>query len=221
MTQKKETTSGKKIVTRKAKESLEKETISPLERWKMIAEAAYYRAQKRGFIGGNPMDDWADSEKEIDGKYTVDYGKVMMVSNPSEMMEQIGKVFGGILTQPGSNLDDILESQRKNIEALTETNKLIFENTQDIMGHQTKLFRDTIERISSSMKEAAKAKSSPKEAAAQQAKLLQLGLEKGFTAMQEIADTIVKGNTQSLDIANRRIADSMSELKRLLEKFKG
>lgn len=221
MTQKKETTSGKKVVTRRAKAPPAKEAISPLERWKMIAEGAYYRAQKRGFIGGNPMDDWVDAEKEIDAKYTVDYSRVMTASNPSEMMEQIGKVFGGILSQPNLDLDDVLESQRKNIEALTEANKLIFENTQDIMGHQTKLFRDTMEQITSSMKEAAKAKSSPKEAATQQAKLIQLGLEKGFTAMQEIAETIVKGNAQSLDIANRRIAGSMSEFKRLLEKFKG
>lgn len=222
MAQNKETTSGKKVVTRRAKVApVKKEAISPLERWKMIAEAAYYHAQKRGFIGGNPMDDWVEGEKEVDAKYTVDYSKVMTVSNPSEMMEQIRKVFGEVLSQPNLDLDDVLEGQRKNIEALTEANKLIFANTQDIMGHQTKLFRDTIEQITASMEEAAKVKSSPKEVAAKQARLLQLGLEKGFTAMQEIAETIVKGNAQSLDIANRRIADSMSEFKRLLGKFKG
>ena len=31
----------------------------------MIAEAAYYLAQKRGFIAGNEMDDWLEAEKEI------------------------------------------------------------------------------------------------------------------------------------------------------------
>jgi hypothetical protein len=31
----------------------------------MIAEAAYMRAQKRSFVGGNPEDDWYEAEAEI------------------------------------------------------------------------------------------------------------------------------------------------------------
>lgn len=32
----------------------------------MIEEAAYYRAEKRGFQPGNELDDWLEAEKEID-----------------------------------------------------------------------------------------------------------------------------------------------------------
>lgn len=32
----------------------------------MIQEAAYYRAEKRGFAPGNEAQDWADAEREID-----------------------------------------------------------------------------------------------------------------------------------------------------------
>lgn len=39
---------------------------SPTERTKMIAEAAYYLAQKRGFGGGNELADWAAAEKQVD-----------------------------------------------------------------------------------------------------------------------------------------------------------
>lgn len=42
--------------------------VSPEERWRLIAEAAYYRAQARGFQGGNAADDWAAAEAEIDRK---------------------------------------------------------------------------------------------------------------------------------------------------------
>lgn len=41
-------------------------TITPEQRWHMISEAAYYRAEKRGFIGGDPAGDWIDAEAEID-----------------------------------------------------------------------------------------------------------------------------------------------------------
>ena len=36
------------------------------DRRRRIAEAAYYRAQKRGFEGGGEADDWLEAEKEID-----------------------------------------------------------------------------------------------------------------------------------------------------------
>lgn len=40
--------------------------VTPEQRWKMIAEAAYYRAERRGFVGGDPAQDWVDAEMEID-----------------------------------------------------------------------------------------------------------------------------------------------------------
>jgi hypothetical protein len=32
-----------------------------------IAEAAYWRAERRGFAGGQELDDWLAAEKEVDG----------------------------------------------------------------------------------------------------------------------------------------------------------
>ena len=43
-------------------------TVTPEERWQMIAVAAYYHAEKRGFVGGNPAEDWAAAEAEIDAQ---------------------------------------------------------------------------------------------------------------------------------------------------------
>jgi hypothetical protein len=42
--------------------------ISPEERHRLIAEAAYYRASQRGFHGGAEVEDWLAAEAEIDGK---------------------------------------------------------------------------------------------------------------------------------------------------------
>lgn len=36
------------------------------ERERMIAEAAYYRAEKRGFAPGAELDDWLAAEREIE-----------------------------------------------------------------------------------------------------------------------------------------------------------
>jgi len=39
--------------------------ITPEQRYRMIEEAAYYRAEHRAFAGGDPMQDWVQAEAEI------------------------------------------------------------------------------------------------------------------------------------------------------------
>jgi hypothetical protein len=41
-------------------------TLNPEERHEMIAVAAYYLAEKRGFPGGGALDDWVEAEHQID-----------------------------------------------------------------------------------------------------------------------------------------------------------
>ncbi len=43
-----------------------KPAVDPQVRLRMIAEAAYYIAEKRGFIHGHHDADWAQAEKQID-----------------------------------------------------------------------------------------------------------------------------------------------------------
>lgn len=61
---------SRKVESRKA-EGLTKgagpiQQIAAEERQRLIAEAAYYRAQKRRFEGGSSVDDWLAAEAEVD-----------------------------------------------------------------------------------------------------------------------------------------------------------
>lgn len=40
--------------------------ISAEQRYQLICTAAYFRAERRGFIGGSPEQDWCEAEIEID-----------------------------------------------------------------------------------------------------------------------------------------------------------
>lgn len=40
--------------------------IDPDQRMQMVARAAYFRAQQRGFAPGHELEDWLDAEAEID-----------------------------------------------------------------------------------------------------------------------------------------------------------
>lgn len=43
--------------------------VPPEQRHHLIAEAAYFRAESRGFQGGCPIEDWLEAEREVDRLY--------------------------------------------------------------------------------------------------------------------------------------------------------
>jgi len=64
---------AKKVSTKKApakqttaKAATPKLSISPRERYEMIATMAYYRAEQRNFEPGHDVEDWLDCESTID-----------------------------------------------------------------------------------------------------------------------------------------------------------
>jgi hypothetical protein len=42
---------------------------TPEKRHHMVAEAAYFHAERRGFQGGCPLEDWLEAEREISRLY--------------------------------------------------------------------------------------------------------------------------------------------------------
>ena len=42
--------------------------VGPEKRAALIAEAAYFRAEKRGFAGGHETEDWLAAESEVDAQ---------------------------------------------------------------------------------------------------------------------------------------------------------
>jgi cytoskeletal protein RodZ len=59
-------TTVKKTATRKP--AAKKKTVTPEERYRMIATAAYYLAEKRKFARGHEIEDWCAAEREIDAR---------------------------------------------------------------------------------------------------------------------------------------------------------
>lgn len=57
-----------KITIKKKKAASKKDAplITPEERWHMISVAAYYMAEERGFVGGDPARDWLVAESQVD-----------------------------------------------------------------------------------------------------------------------------------------------------------
>ena len=65
----KKSSTAKKATTKKTtkiEQTSFKLNITPEERWKMVAVAAYHRAEKRNFASGHELQDWTEAEKEVD-----------------------------------------------------------------------------------------------------------------------------------------------------------
>ncbi len=43
--------------------------VTPEQRLRMIAEAAYYRALRRGFASGGEVQDWLEAEADVDARF--------------------------------------------------------------------------------------------------------------------------------------------------------
>lgn len=80
-----------------AKASMFGEHISPEDRDRMIRDAAYLRAERRGFVGGNPDEDWAAAEAEIDELLArnaglFERGKTAMQSARTTAEKELGSI---------------------------------------------------------------------------------------------------------------------------------
>lgn len=194
-----------------------KQPVTPLERWRMIAEAAYYRAEKRGFFGGNPMEDWAEAEREIDAKYTMDMSKVMTVFDPSQMMEELRKALsGGDLS--GVDLSSVLETQRRNVEALTQANQRAFETAQAMLDRQMEMLKEAMAEAVGALSDLSAAKS-PTKAATKQGQLLKQLMEGALANLREMTDFVTKANADALKTIRKRVEESMKEIREASKKL--
>lgn len=49
-------------------------TVTPEERHRLVAEAAYFIAERRGFAAGYELDDWLQAEAEVDRRLDASNG---------------------------------------------------------------------------------------------------------------------------------------------------
>ncbi len=121
----------------------EKQTISPGERWLLITEKAYNRVQRRGFVGGDPFEDWSEAEREVDAKYETEFPCVLAQTDAEMLTEQLKRVFGGYGLGHLS-LDAILERHREGLERMAEHHRKLFDSTSKLATQQTALFQDAV-----------------------------------------------------------------------------
>lgn len=113
---------------------------------------------------------------------------------------------------PGVNTQALMESQRRNVEAITKANQVAFEGAQAVMQRQVEILRETLDESTKAMQKMSTT-DKPEDVWAKQADLLKDAYEHGLANMRELTELSTKANTAAADLLTHRVADSLGELK--------
>jgi len=121
---------------------------------------------------------------------------------------------------PGMDPASLMETQRKNIDALVQANRVAAEGMQALADRQRDIFREHMEQMQQFMRDAVSA-DTPEANAARQAELVKIAFEKALVNMRELAELASKSQGEALEIVNKRMVDNLDEFRRLAEKRGG
>lgn len=110
----------------------------------------------------------------------------------------------------------LMETHKRNLNALAAASKLIFEGAQAITQRQIEVVR----RQMTDLSEATKTLSSvtdPKERTLRQTDLVKSTYEKSLSDLREVEDLLRKSTTEALDLIHSRFLAALDEVKTVVE----
>lgn len=146
-----------------------------------------------------------------------DLTKVMGELDPKRIMDQFTKVMG-TYQLPQLDISQVMESHRKNVEALINANKQALQGVEAVAARQNEILRQTMDEAMAVIKDLAGA-GTPTERAEKQAQVLRDALGKALGHMRELAEISAKSNAEAFATINERITDSINEIKALASKM--
>lgn len=169
--------SPKKPAARKAARKPAPAAASPVvtadQRHQMIAAEAYYRAERRGFVGGSPLQDWLEAEAEVDrrliappagAKAVASKGKVEKQLEArlkewdlgfEELMQRARDAEAGVLQELQAQFDLIRDKRtqaHETLQALRSRGEGAWEDLKDGLEQALADLRSTMESIAARFK---------------------------------------------------------------------
>src|SRR5690348_8871429 len=113
---------------------------------------------------------------------------------------------------PTLDVEAVVASQRKTIEALTQANQLAVEGAQAVARRQVEIARQTVEDFTGLFRDFAQP-GTPEEKLAKQAEAVKGALEKGLSNARELAELVTKANAEAFNVLNKRVAEGLDEVR--------
>jgi phasin family protein len=121
---------------------------------------------------------------------------------------------------PGVDMQSLLSSQRKNIEALTQANKVALEGMQAVFRRQAEILKQSIEETTAATRDLSSPAGSPQDKVAKQTEIAKSAFEKSLANARELSEIVTKANGEAVDLLNKRFSAMLDEFKDAVAKGK-
>ena len=129
---------------------------------------------------------------------------------------EVSKMFAGF-TFPGFDVEALMATQRKNLEAFTQANQLAVAGFQALAKMQVELTRAAMDQASTLVRDWAET-SAPEVKLQKQAEFAKQALEKGVSNTRELVELASKTQTEAFDVLNKRFTESVDEMTSFVKK---
>jgi phasin family protein len=135
-----------------------------------------------------------------------------MINGKNSFLDyDVTKAFGGFAI-PGFNVEAMMASQRKNVEAFTQANQLAIEGAQALARRQVEIAREALEEATALFRELSQP-GAPQEKLVKNTELAKSSFEKGLATAKELTELVTKANTEAFNVLTKRVTESFEEMR--------
>ena len=111
------------------------------------------------------------------------------------------------------DVETIITSQRKNLEALTQANQYAVEGVQKALHRQFEIAGQTLDDFSTMVHDLLKPNGSPESWMAKPAEFSKKTIENGFANARQLTETLAQTNTVAFNIIGKRVTETLDEMR--------
>ena len=141
----------------------------------------------------------------------------MFTIDPQQMMTQWQTALESI-NLPGVDMSKILDAQRKNVEAITQANRIALEGVQSLMQRQAEIMQQSVEEATKMMQNF-DPNTDPTERVTQQTALAQEAFQQALDRMRELAEMANKSQAEAFEAIQARFTESLEEIRGSMQKL--
>jgi phasin family protein len=119
---------------------------------------------------------------------------------------------------PGVDTKSLMESQKKNFDALVKANQKAAEGYQQMMRRQGEILTETMQAIQEAVADLMQANDG-KDLPKKQAELIEKTVARAFKHMKELADLAIDANSDAFKVMRDRAKESIEEMQELADKI--
>lgn len=119
---------------------------------------------------------------------------------------------------PGIDSNSLMESQKKNFEALVTANQKAAMGYQNLMRRQGEIMTETMQSIQEAVGDLMKANDG-KDLPKKQAELVEKTIGRALKHMKELAELTINANGDAFKVIQDRAKESIAEMQQLAEKI--